>query len=246
MTGGMVMEDEKTRQTSDENTPKLMHQEVVTVWSDFANTVAPQAEVALDSAIDSDLLKNIPICGQIISIVKFSFDVRDVLLARKVKEFLNGMTSQQIEKLKKKLSSDERYRERFTEKVVLLLDRQSDMEKAGILAKVVSAYADDVIDRGTMERLFDAVDRLFVQDLQVLTAFYNLSDDILDFIEQHFDSLQGLALSGLVAMNVQDGSQWQYAGDRFNPNRLGETLVTILQDQQRPLREYRGLGKIRR
>ena len=120
------------------------------------------------------------------------------------------------------------------------------MEKASILAKIVSAYAEDQTDARTMERLCEAVDRVFIQDLEVLADFCNCTDQGSDFIEKHYDSLQNLAISGLVALNLQDGSHWAYQGDRFNPNRAGFDLVTILQGGLPPRRELRGLGKVRR
>jgi hypothetical protein len=87
------------------------------------------------------------------------------------------------DKLKEKLRLDESYRNKFAQKLLLVLDRFADLEKAAILARVVSAYAEDRIDSSTMERLFYAVDRLFVQDVVVLNDFYNYRGRLDVFID---------------------------------------------------------------
>jgi hypothetical protein len=156
-----------------------------------------------------------------------------------VKRFLEGINTEQEKKIREKFQFDEKYRIKFTLKMLLLLDRISDLEKATILSKIVVSFVEDQIDKVTMERLSDAVDRLFLQDVQVLRDFYNYQGKSTDFIYQHYESLQNLAMSGLVALGLQDGSGFIAQWDMFNPNESGEKLVTILQDGVPPVRRFR-------
>jgi hypothetical protein len=197
-------------------------------------------EVSLDSVIESEPLRSTPLIGQFFTLIKFGLNIRDLFFAQKIKCFLEGLNEEKIDKLREKLRIDENYRTRFTQKLVLLLDRISDLEKATILATIVGAFAEDLIDRTTMEKLFDSVDRLFIHDVQVLIEFYNIQGKGRDFIPPHYESLQNLAMSGLVALGLTSASGGVISGgtEWFNPNRSGETLVTILQGGVPSLRRF--------
>ncbi|MFZ5868137.1 MAG: hypothetical protein ACOYXY_19800 [Thermodesulfobacteriota bacterium] len=229
------MEKDKAKQRSGW---KLFREEAQLTFDRFLKIVEIPAELTLDATISSEPLQRIPVVGGLIAAAKLGASVRDFFLAAKMKRFLDGISDETLQKLKDKLRTDEGFRVKATQKILLLLDRFADLEKASILAKIVTFFANDDIDKNTLERLFDAVDKLFVQDISVLVDFYNLQGDTHKFIEAYSESLQNLAMSGLVGLGLQDGSGFVSDYDKFNPNRTGVTLVMILQDGELPRRQF--------
>ena len=228
------MEENEIKQKSGE---EVFQEETRTTFDRFLKIMEISGESAVDSLTTSEPLQRIPLVGGIIAAIKFGVSVKDALFAHKIKLFLDGISDKNTEKLKEKLRSDEAFGIRLTQKLILLLDRLADLEKAGILAKIVVSFANADIDRLTMERLLDAVDRIFVQDIQVMIDFYDLEGDAHEFIARNTESLQNLANSGLIGLGLQDGSGFITQYDKFNANQSGVALVTILQDGQPPIRK---------
>lgn len=128
------------------------------------------AELSLDKILESEELKEIPVFGTLIKLVKVGANVRDRLFARKLIAFLAQVSSVPHEKRIKfvnKLSSKVEKRH-AGEAILLLLERLDDMAKPEIVGKIVRAAILGEIDYETSIKLSAMVDRAYITDLLLL------------------------------------------------------------------------------
>ena len=179
------------------------------------------AEALLDTVTDNEVLKNIPIVGTCIKVVKSVGDVRDRLLAGKLVQFcqrLNEVSPEGREKMRKKMASNPDEAERIGSTLMIVLDKITALEKADIVAYVFIAYTLDVIDQADLRRFLDAIDQAFVDDLV----------DLLDTAESKHSTpsvyMKHLERTGLTfadsTMIAKSREDWHYG-----ISRLGKQFI---------------------
>lgn len=125
-------------------------------------------ESGLDSLLDTGVLKDIPIVGTIISIYKTGYAVKDWSFIRKITRFLfelKKIPQQEREEFLSDLNKDSKLSNRVGEKLILIIEKLDDIEKADMLGKLFSALIMGKIDSDTFFRLSMYVDRVYINDL---------------------------------------------------------------------------------
>lgn len=192
--------------------------------SDALGDVLADAGDAIVAVIaDSTALDSVPIIG----LLKGSFDayrdIRDRLFVRKVLVFLREIH---------KTSNDERTKFlkeldatnatfRFGEAILLLLERADSMQKPEIVGRVMAAHVAGHISYQRAARLAAIVDRCYVEDFRLLTAFRNGTQGANTHIAE------SLAAAGLLSNAGIDGgsASGDEGGVIYHLNEYGRLLV---------------------
>ena len=173
------------------------------------------AEIAIDALFENEIVSEVPVAKTIVALWKTGTALRDRKLLKNslvfLQEFHSDATiSKKIQKHKDHLETDEKFFVAELERILLLLDRFLDCERAQILAKFFKAYINEKITRAEFTEVSDITDRIFPYDLTVLTTAYNENGiDFNDTYNYRIDRLISLGLlenpQRLGKFNIMDG-----------------------------------------
>ena len=139
------------------------------------DTVSEVAELALDAALDEEILKGIPVFGWIARGARVVLDVRDRILLKKIALFLKQLNQidekQRLAFVNRVLRNDTEKR-KFGEKLILLLDRQESFEKSHFLGSIFAAYLRGKIERWEFDGIAAGIDTASIMDLNDLLSGY--------------------------------------------------------------------------
>lgn len=192
------------------------------------NIATDFSEVALDSLIKNDLLREIPILGTLINLAKVSASIPDRIFAMKVKRF--ATTIDDIPKYQKiqfhaLLNAKPDLRRKAGEVIVFALDRADDLKKAAIIGKLFSLFVVNKFDFDTLRRLLMAVDRAFIDDLLNFPNWAMNRGSVLEFDPK---ALDGSGLIDTVYPVVNLGSGQNNLNPKFGYSELGGIYARLL------------------
>ena len=132
-------------------------------------------EVAIDSALDEGVLREIPIIGTIARLLKAGRDLRNEFFLRKVAIFLSKISEASNSERQQFASRfiNEAHCRRFGESALLLLEQAESMEKPEIIGRILCAEIRGEIDLLKAMRLAVIIDRCYMVDLEYLSKFEN-------------------------------------------------------------------------
>ena len=144
-----------------------------------------------------DFLTALPISSSVKSI---SY-IRDKSFVRKLSKFLyelEDLSGEEIETFCIDLETDPKYGKKVGENIILLLDRADHDRKAELIGKTFKASIEKHIDAEDLQRIWNAIDKNLVIDLDKLKEFYKKpssykSNDIL---------IQSFLSSGLATRSI--------------------------------------------
>ena len=96
------------------------------------DTTAALAEVALDAALDPGVLKDVPMIGTIIGLVRAAHNIRDRLFLQKLRSFLVGLQdidARQRKDMIDRVNESGTFRITVGQKLLYILDRCADHPK---------------------------------------------------------------------------------------------------------------------
>lgn len=202
---------------------------------DLQDSIANLAEAGIDQLLQDGFLREVPILGSMLGVIRAAGTIRGVLLAKKLGRFLTALQSvPQAEREAFHASLGNRAdRRKVGEALLLLLDRLDDMEKPELVGRLFRAMMRSEIDRETFQLLATAVDRLFMPHLAALASFYagNPADGQA---APSLDVCQALAFAGLVRVEARGdgggmvGPEFAGATIYYKGNQLGELFVKII------------------
>lgn len=108
----------------------------------LSDALVDMTESSIDSLIDNELLKQIPIVKSFIGITQTGINIHDKLFLKKIISFLVGIDeidSQEREKIIKSIDSSKKYRLRVGEKLLYVIDSCDDYEGSERVAKLFRA-----------------------------------------------------------------------------------------------------------
>lgn len=168
-------------------------------------------EITIDSIFDSQFVKEVPILKTIVTAVEVGLLIRDRHFAKKLLVFLKDFqtgncSSDEINTFKNKLESDEKFKKKTIETIMIVLDRYVETEKSLILSKLLQSY---ISGKTTIEQFYNLtfiLDMLLHEDLFVLKDFYNqtqlLQKGANPFIDYSKDISKGIH-SSVTRLRVQ-------------------------------------------
>jgi hypothetical protein len=138
---------------------------------DAIESIAALAEVPLDRLISDGLVREIPVLSALVAMGRIGLQVRDALFVKKLARFLAPLARiRECDRARmlEALAQDASARRRTGEHLILLIERQADLEKPAILASVFEAYLRGAFDWIRFKELASAIDACFVDDPKLL------------------------------------------------------------------------------
>lgn len=183
--------------------------------------------------IQGNTIGQLPVVKTVYTLVKAAFAIKDYLFQKKLFRFIAGFKDAD-EFLKEKIEQalpDQQDKQEMGEHLVLALQRFDQMTKADALCKLFIARISSAITHKEFLQYTVALDRMDINDLDTLRAFYDSGSVIKD----HNDVLRSFAFIKLVSVDYsgrpESGQLYPRSGgggERFIKNRFGEKFVEAL------------------
>lgn len=149
--------------------------------TDLTDISKDLVEASIDSLLADGILKEVPIVKSIIGIVKVSSNISEYLFLKKIISFLNEIKEIDPKKRKEeidKIDSSEKYRIKVGEKLLYILDRSDDHEKAEYIAKLFVALLERQISYDDFIRGSNAINTLSIPDFKLFLSYDKNKDTI--------------------------------------------------------------------
>ncbi|TGD58254.1 hypothetical protein [Flavobacterium humi] len=191
-------------------------------------------EIGIDSLIKDGALKDIPIVGSIFSLAKVGYSIKDQILLKKICLFLFEL--KEISDLDKnqfihKIDTDNNYKKKVSESLLLILDKFNDYNKAEMLGKLFAAAIKGEIDYKMFSKLSHIIDRAYFEDLKVLVSIYNNGITLYEYDEldelYSIGVLTNLGISGDIFLHDQD-DKVPNTKNEFEINIYGKKIVELI------------------
>ena len=185
--------------------------------SDLQNVTTSLSEVALDSLMEDGVLKDIPVIGTIVGAGKVALGIRERLFLKKIIYFISELkiipTTKRLGMIEK-IDSSQKYRIKVGEKLLFIIEKCDDYEKSQIIARLFSAFIEEIITYDEFLRSASVVERIITEDLM---KFVNDDWDRLNIDEAGEYLNSGLAILESPEISVED--QWDHkASDKYIVN----------------------------
>lgn len=135
------------------------------------------AELGIDSLITNDVAKEIPILKSIIAICKIGYNIHERNLYNQTVVFLNELrknkNSENVNRHREKLKNNPKMLQDELGRILIILNKNIDIKKSEILAKLYVAHINMKYDWETFCELSDITEKLFISDIKCLEEVYN-------------------------------------------------------------------------
>lgn len=202
---------------------------------DSSDIVTDYLELGIDSILENDSLKEIPIIKTLISIGKVTKDIRERNMMKNLVIFLNELNSgnidkEKLNKHKEELKQNHKKAEKELGRVLIILEQTIDNIKSSILGKLYKAYINVEIDWELFIEFSEITNRLYVSDLRVLSLIFNnqLNDTSNRNDLYKIDRLNSLGIIGLAPKTIFIGKTSSRQDSYVNMNNIGKVYANII------------------
>lgn len=198
-------------------------------------------EIALDTAFEEGILRDIPILGSIIGFGRATVSIRDRMFANKLAYFLKEIAhipSDQRKKLIDEINESDDAKVKVGERILYMVDKCRDHESSRIAGIVFRAFLERIIEYREFISISAVIERL-------------LPADIMDFANSEWENIHAWQASiffgtGLIELNeleIRVSDQWDWKSSEpyivegndltVSVTTLGKKLRSILSDLNR-------------
>lgn len=137
--------------------------------------ISDLTEVGLDAIMDDGILKDIPIVSTTVALYKIGNSIRERHHLKKLIIFLQeinkGIANEQKRAwYQQKFKSNEKFRNKEIEYLLVLIDRYISYDKPQLLAKLYMAYLDGIIIWEELTMYAEVIDRFLLLDCGTLIS----------------------------------------------------------------------------
>lgn len=149
------------------------------------------AELSIDSFIDDEIIKEIPIFSFLYKGSKLIYGIRDALFAIKIYRFLKEFNSiQDIEKNKLilKVNKSKKEKIKIGQTLLMILDKIDDLNKTEIIANLFLAYIKTKINHSEFVHLSSIVQNcylIYLKEFCLNTDFSKLDNEIQNILSSY-------------------------------------------------------------
>ena len=187
--------------------------------SDLPSLSKDFAEVAIDGLMDDGVLKDLPLVGSLVGLVKFGNSINKHLSAKKIYKFLFELHKIPLEQRIKKIdeiNNSNKYQSRVGEMIFELLEMIESDGKPEITGKLFAAVIEEKIDFHDYLRCTHIIKNIFYYDLEKLKHEHENG-------EIHTIIGDGLLDSGLIKLGTIGAKD----GSRTTLSDLGRIIIEI-------------------
>lgn len=192
-------------------------------------------ELGIDSILENEILKEIPIFKSLLSVGKISKNIRERNCLKNLAIFINELNSGNIDAEKLRLHQEELKRnskkaEKELGRVLIILDQTIDNIKASILGKLYKAYINQVIDWDMFIEFSEITNRLYINDLKILALIYNgnMNDTSNRTDLYRVERLNSLGVIGLAPKSIVIGTGHSRQDSYITLNKIGKKYSDII------------------
>ena len=192
-------------------------------------------ELGIDSILENEILKEIPIFKSLLSVGKISKNIRERNCLKNLAIFINELNSGNIDAEKLRLHQEELKRnskkaEKELGRVLIILDQTIDNIKASILGKLYKAYINQVVDWDMFIEFSEITNRLYINDLKILTLIYNgnMNDTSNRADLYRVERLNSLGVIGLAPKSIVIGTGHSRQDSYITLNKIGKMYSDII------------------
>lgn len=149
----------------------------------FTNIIADHSEILIDNLIENEILKEIPIIGTTIHIIKGVRSIRDKIYLSKIQYFLKNIgeiSSSQKERLIKESKKDRKRSAKFGESLFTTIEQADGLTKIKYLAIAFEAFLNSELDNKELRHICHGINRCFIDDLMELVEAEYPNQQILE------------------------------------------------------------------
>lgn len=158
---------------------------------------AESAEIVFKQVIEDSVIKDIPIIGTLAKLCGIGLSIRDRLYTDKIRQFLIAIDEIPEDKrlqFRDAVASGHEECELLVQKILLVIESQSDVEKSELIANLFLAYLDGVIAEADFRRALDVTANYFLDDLKEFLK----GDASRGFMRESYEDLESNGLANLV------------------------------------------------
>jgi len=214
--------------------------------ADLQNVTADLAEAFTDTMFTEGVLKDIPVLGTVLGLVKTTMNLRDRLFVKKLIHFLsclNSIDPHSRHKMIAEIDASQSFKMKVGEKLLYIIDKCEDHHTASYIGRLFSAFLKGDIVYAEFLRGAAVIDNIFSLDLE---QFLNSSLDDIKKVEKFYDDPlsefqhrlinAGICITSTEPINVHDQDDWkaseQYivegGGISIYVTGIGQTIKGIL------------------
>ena len=134
------------------------------------------AEVLLDQLIKNPVLKEIPILGTTMNLIKGAISVRDKIYLSKIKRFLDNLgqiTEHQRKLLIEESRKDNKRRAKFGESLLTTIEQSDSLAKIDYISCAFESFLNSEINDEDLRLICHAIRTAFVDDLVTIVESTN-------------------------------------------------------------------------
>lgn len=202
---------------------------------DSSDIISDYLELGIDSILDNDSLKEIPIIKTFIGVGKITKSIRERNLMKNLVIFINELNSGNIdkEKLKKhkeELNQNPKKAEKELGRILIILEQTIDNLKSSILGKLYKAYINQEIDWDLFVEFSEITNRLYINDLSILSLIFKnqLSDTSNRSDLYRIERLNSLGVVGLAPNAIFIGTNASRQDSYITLNQIGKIYSNII------------------
>lgn len=191
-----------------------------TLKNDTQEVVIDIAETGLDSILENEVIRQIPIVKYLYIGKKVAFDLKEFFFIKKLTRFLNEISSISVDDRRiflEKIKVDDEY---LGEHILMIIEKLDSIEKPILIGRLFNALARGEIDTNLFYRLCNVVDSTYINDL------YYLKDNIE---KNELTGFAGMSLSnaGLAVRYTYDGGTWGGKNEVDDENQIGYRTTNL-------------------
>lgn len=197
--------------------------------SKLSDLTVDLTEIGLDCFIDNEFVKSLPFVKSAVGLYDFGNKIQTHFLTKKILRFLfefSTISEEEKMGLIDKLDNSPKYSKDFGERLLLLIDRYDDFDKASLLGRATKLLSKNLLEMDDFMRLSHIINRGFIGDLIILAKFPEIDD-----IQK--ESLYNLGLLSLKPKMIENGMSGYEVRMRLNQtyyvlNEIGEMMIKIV------------------
>lgn len=158
----------------DKNSTKELTEANSIAFNNFHDIFKEFIENEMDDIISNKTLRNIPVFNLVESVIQTGSALWRTNLLKQTAAFISEFNSHKInqeslEKYRKSIKNDKNKKEEL-ERVMLILNRNIDIEKSKILARIFCAYINSEIEWELFCEFADITEHLFLRDVELINS----------------------------------------------------------------------------
>ena len=206
------------------------------LFNDSIDIIEDYTEIGIDSFIEEGILKEIPFVKSIVSMLKIGKNIHDRNLLKQTLTFIKEFNSGNISKdkliaYKSTIENNPQKCEEELGRVLILLNSYVDREKSIMLARLYKSYVMQEINWHEFCEFSEIINRLFIQDIQILKGIKDKNIDIMNNREDEF-RIERLYSLGLIGLSFNSVTYGDLKNGHINSGRnispLGRKLCEII------------------